>query len=187
MDGLTDVLDDLKVADSGGRTTVGDVLDAFENRSLGAILTVLGVVAAIPVIGGIPGMSILTGTLVLIAAGQSFIGRSSLWAPETIRKRGIDDDKFDRAIEKARPYAERVDKWLKPRLGFLAQNQAVAICCVFLALTCYPMAVVLWGVTAPAAAVALLGLSLIGKDGIFALLGYAVTLLTLYLIWTFAL
>ena len=188
--GLNDILDDLKDAEEedSGTTSVGDILDAFAERSLGALLTVLGAIALIPVIGGIPGMSILTGTLVAIAVIQSLFSEGGgLWAPDRVRGIEVDDEKFDRSVEKVRPAARFVDRLLKPRLGFLVGRWPVALCALLLAGLFYPMAVVPWGVTVPAAAVMLLGLALLGRDGVFAALGYAFTALSLWLIWRYAL
>lgn len=187
-DGLVDILDDLKEAGEANKISVGDVLEAFEHRSLGAILTVLGAVAALPVIGGIPGMSIFTGTLVLVSALQFFFtSHGGLWAPARVKALDVEKRKFASAVNKARPYAGKVDAVLKPRLRALANEWAVAICAVVLALTFYPLAVVPWGVMAPAVAVMMLGLSLIGRDGVFALIGYALAALTAWLIFSYVL
>jgi hypothetical protein len=50
---LRTVLDDLERSGHDGAVSVGDVLDAFEQRSLGVLLTVFGLLAALPVVGGI--------------------------------------------------------------------------------------------------------------------------------------
>ena len=172
-DGLGGILDHLKGASEGGKTTLGDVLDAFESRSLGAILAVLGIIALIPVIGAVPGASIVIGTLVLIAVGSRWLGDGSLWAPSFLRERGMDDEKFDRGVEKVRPWAQRIDAVLRERVSWAARPLPAALCAATLALLFYPMAVVPWGVMVPAGGVTLLGLGLIGKDGAFCLAGYA--------------
>lgn len=72
-------------------------------RSLGVLLTIFGLIAILPVIGDIPGMAILTGTLTLVAVVQSFGGGDALWMAGIVRRREIGREKFDRAVEKARP------------------------------------------------------------------------------------
>lgn len=187
-DGLTDILDDLKEADDGESTSIGDVLSAFEDRSLGAILTMLGAIAALPVIGGIPGMSILTGTLVAMAVLQSlFASGGGLWAPERVKKLEVDNEKLDNAVESAKRVTRKVDAMLRPRLSFLVNRWAIAICALIMAVTFYPMAVVPWGVTVPALAVTMFGLSMIGRDGAFALVGYVLSLATAWIIWRYVL
>jgi hypothetical protein len=49
-----------------------------------------------------PGASILTGTLILLAMGQSLGGGDALWMPDFVHRREINREKFDGGIEKAR-------------------------------------------------------------------------------------
>lgn len=186
---LEGILDDLDEAAGEGEVSVGDMVHAFEERSLGALLAVIGLVAALPVIGGIPGVSIVTGTLVLLAVAQAFFSEGGgIWIPSFLSERKVEADKVEKSVEKARPYAKRVDSWLKPRLEFLtggrAQRVAIAVAAALLAITFYPMAVVPWGVTAPAIGVMALGLALVSRDGYLALVGYAMAAVTVGLmVW----
>ena len=189
-DGLQSVLEDLETAGDGdeGEIALGEILDAFEGRSLGVLLTLFGAVAALPVIGAIPGMSIVTGGLILVAVAQSlFGGASGIWAPERLRKRRMSREKLGKAVEKARPVARRIDRLLKARLRPLASRAAVSAASAPLALAFIPLAVVPFGVQAPALAVTLLGLSLMARDGACALVGYAFALATVYILWSVAL
>lgn len=189
-EGLQSVLDDLETAGDAdhGEIALGEILDAFEGRSLGVLLTFFGAVAALPVIGAIPGMSIVTGGLILVAVGQSlFGGASGIWAPERLRNRRVSREELGKAVEKIRPVARRIDRLLKARLRPLASRAAVSAASVPLALAFLPLAVVPFGVQAPAMAVTLLGLSLTSRDGACALVGYAFALSTVYLLWSFAL
>lgn len=185
---LSGVLDDIDGSGGEGTVSVGDILDSFQHRSLGVLLTLFGLIASLPVIGGIPGMSILTGTLILLAVIQSFLGGGSLWMPDFVRRRKIGRKKFEKAVEKSRPWVEWVDRLLKPRLTALtagaAQRWTIAVAAALLAITFYPLAVVPYGVTAPALGVLALGLGLIARDGIFVLIGFALAAATAYLLYT---
>lgn len=185
---LSHVIEDLDGSGRNEAVSVGELLQTFEHRSLGVLLTVFGLIASLPVIGGIPGMSILTGTLILIAVGQAALGGGSLWMPAFVRRREISREKVKKAVEKSRPWVERVDHLLKPRLGALvdrrAQHAIIAIAAALLALTFYPLAIVPWGVTAPALGVLALGLGLMACDGLFVLIGYACAAVTAYLLYT---
>lgn len=180
---LADVLDRLKDKTDGDNVSVGDVMDAFEDRSFGAVVTVIGLVAAMPVIGAIPGMSILTGLLILLIVGQYLIGRDHPWIPSTLEARSIERDKLLSGVKKVRPYAKWVDGYVYPRLEWLvrgsAQRYIIAAIIGFLALTMYPLAFVPWGVQAPATAIVLFGVAMMGRDGVFAAVGYALTAVTL--------
>lgn len=185
---LTSVLNELSASGHEEAVSIGEILDAFEHRSLGVLLTLFGLIATLPVIGGIPGMSILTGTLVLVAVGQSFAGQAGLWAPRFVRQREIGRRRFNRVVEKACPWTRRVDNLLKPRLRPLVagsiQRWILSIAAVLLALTFYPLAFVPFGVTAPAAGVLALGLGLMAGDGLLVLIGYALSAVTAYLMVT---
>lgn len=182
------VLDDLKKSGRDEAVSAGEILRAFERRSLGVLLTVFGLIAVLPVIGDIPGASILIGTLILIAIGQSFMGGGALWMPDFVRRREIRRETFDRSIETARPWIAWVDRLLKPRLTALVagrtQRCTISVAAALLAVTFYPLAFVPFGVNAPALGVLALGLGLIACDGLMVLLGYACAAVTAYVLFT---
>ena len=72
---LRSVLDDFEHSGRDDAVSIGDVLETFEHRSLGVLLTLFGLMAALPIIGDIPGMSIVLGTLILIVVGEWVVGR----------------------------------------------------------------------------------------------------------------
>lgn len=185
---FTSVLEDLKGSGRAEGVSAGEVLEAFERRSLGVLLTVFGLIAVLPVIGDIPGASILLGTLILIAVAQSFIGGGALWMPGFVRRREIGRERFDRGIERARPWVAWVDHLLKPRLTALVagrtQRWTVSVAAALLALTFYPLAFVPFGVNAPALGVLALGLGLMACDGLMVLLGYGCAGVTAYVLVT---
>ena len=185
---LTDVLDDLKRSGRERAVSIEDVLRFFEHRSLGVLLTLFGLIAALPVIGDIPGVSMVLATLILIVIGQSFVGGGSLWMPGPIRRRELKRERFDRGIERARPVVRWVDRLLKPRLTGLvagrAQRWIVSGAAAILAITFYPLAFVPFGVNAPAIGVVALGLGLMACDGLMVLLGYGAAAVTAYLLYT---
>lgn len=186
---MSHVLDELERTGHESAVSVGDVTDAFQHRSLGVLLTVFSLIAALPVIGGIPGMSILTGTLILIAVGQSFAGDGSLWLPKGLRRREMDRGKFKQGLEKARPWLRWIDRLIKPRLTGLSSGRLnrwiISAVAALMTVTFYPLAFVPWGVTAPALGVLALGLGLMGCDGLFVLVGYAFVAATGYTLYAF--
>ncbi|MBU1211213.1 MAG: exopolysaccharide biosynthesis protein [Alphaproteobacteria bacterium] len=187
---LADVIDRLKDDTSGEQVSIGDIITAFEDRSFGALCTVIGILAASPVIGPIPGMSIFTAMLVLLVAGQYLAGRNTPWIPSFLTKRSIAREKVTKAAETARPYAQWLDRFVKPRanwiIGGRPQRKVIAVAMCLLALTMIPLALVPWGVLPPALGIVLFGVALMGRDGAFAIAGYAlsaVTLVVMYYVW----
>jgi len=183
--GLTGILDQLE--ETGGETvSIGDVLEAFRHRSLGALVTLFGTIASLPVVGGIPGVSILTGTLILVVIGQALRGGGSLWLPAVMRRREIGHDTLEAGIAAVRPSFRWIDRHTRPRLRMLSegwlQRWAIVAMIALLALSFYPLAFVPGAVTPSAFAVVALGLALMLGDGVLALLGYLLAGATAYLV-----
>lgn len=183
---LQRVLDDLQRAGRDDAVSVGDVTDGLEGHHLGFLLTLLGLIVVMPIIGDIPGAAILCATLVLLAVARAYVGGRAIRAPSFVRHRKISRRRFDRGIELARPWVRRVDRLLKPRLTVLTRGRAqrliLSAAAAILALALYPLAFVPFGANAPGAGIMALGLALMTGDGIFALLGYALAGLTVYLL-----
>ena len=181
---LSSVLDDLKGSRRTEAVSAGEIIEVFQHRSLGFLLTLFGLVAALPIIGDIPGVSMLVATLILIVIAQSFLGGGSLWLPGFVARRKLDRDRFEKAIERSRPWVERVDRLLKPRLTALAagrnQRWAISAAAAILAITFYPLAFVPFGVNVPALGVLALGLGMMACDGVFVLLGYGLSAVTVF-------
>lgn len=186
---LSEVIDRLEEAGNEERVEVNDVLDIFSDRSLGVLLSLFGLIAAIPLIGAVPGVSILTGTMILLAIARSTFGRGALHLPEVVGSKYIEKSKFDKGLETARPAVEKVDKVLSRRITFLidgrVQRLLLSLAAALLAVSMYPLALVPWGVQAPAAGIVAFGLALMARDGLFALFGYLLSGVTLYLILAF--
>lgn len=183
---LTSVLDELEATGRGETVSAGEVLEVFEHRSLGFLLTLFGLIAALPIIGDIPGVSILLATLILVVIGQSFVGGGSLWLPRFVARRELARDRFETAIGKTRPWVEWIDRLLKPRLTWLVagrkQRWTISVAAAILAVTFYPLAFVPFGVNAPALAVLALGLGMMACDGVLVLLGYGFAAVTTYVL-----
>lgn len=189
-DAMETVLDDLKSVSDESCISVGEIVDAFKNRSLGALLTLLAFIAAIPVLGAIPGVSIVTGSLIVVAVVQSLFASGGVWVPEKMRALEIESDKIETGVEKARPVAKRLDKLLKPRLTWLVESRVaffmIALTVFILGISFIPLALIPWGIQASALAVLCFGLALLGEDGAFAVAGYALTATSAALVlWVF--
>ncbi len=172
---LSDVMDRLREASDGDKTTLGDIFDAFGGRAHGPLIFVLAVIALSPV-GSIPGASILTGTLIVLLAAQMQLSGDSPWIPGRLRRIGTGSARARRSIDWADRHMSRVDKVVGPRWEWAEQPWVIrlsGLAILALALTFYPLAFVPWGVAPPALAVTLLSLGLFTRDGMILLLGLA--------------
>ncbi|MGF1554294.1 MAG: exopolysaccharide biosynthesis protein [Paracoccaceae bacterium] len=185
---LSDVLDSLEATADDGEMRVNDVLGAFGDRSLGAILAMLGLVVMIPVFGSIPGVPTLVAVLVIAMTAQVALGRGALQVPGRLGRASIGRERVESGIERARPWARRVDRVLSERLTVLTRGRlgrgCIAFAAVLLAVTMPPLEVVPWAALAPATGITAFGLALIARDGLFALAGYLLAGLTVFLLAT---
>ncbi|MEO1329063.1 MAG: exopolysaccharide biosynthesis protein [Pseudomonadota bacterium] len=186
LENVLEALDET-AQEAEGKLTVGQTVDAFAQRSFGALLTMVSLIAALPIIGAIPGVSILTGTIVILIAAQYLIGRETPWLPDRLRKISVDPATLQNGIEKVKPYVARVDAVIKPRWTVLTEGPvartSIAIASIALAIIFYPMAVIPGGVWLPALAVMALGLALVGRDGVLAAIGGALGLASIYAVY----
>ncbi|MEQ9811242.1 MAG: exopolysaccharide biosynthesis protein [Azospirillaceae bacterium] len=185
--GLSAVLESMRDLGQGDDVSVDQVLGELEGRSIGPLLLVPSFLALIPLIGAIPGISILTGTIILLISVQFFLPQRHLWVPRRLRRLSIGRDTLAKGIDKSLPAVRRIEGVLSPRLTALARkplNVGVPVACILMAVLMYPAAFLPWAVTAPAAAIFLFAAGLTMRDGLVILLGYLVSAGSIFLLWT---
>ena len=91
-------------------------------------------------------------------------------------------DRLKKALRWLEPYAARADGWLGMRLTAFTHGPfltLIAICCVLLGLTMPLLELAPLVSTLPAAAFAAFGVALLMRDGVAAILGFGITIVTL--------
>lgn len=173
------LLDELAEAaadrDGDGRVTFGDLMNAVGRRSYGPLILLIGLIAISPVTL-IPGMTWLCAALTFLIAGQLALGMKRPWLPRGILSRDVGAEKLKEGVEKARPWAQRIDKVIRPRFTFLAAPpfvNLVALACVAAALVTIPLGFIPLAPMAPSAAIILFGLGMTARDGLLLSLGLA--------------
>lgn len=145
------------------RETVGE-------RSFGPFLTIPAIIEMSP-IGGIPGLPSVIAIVISFIAIQILFGRKHLWLPDWLEKRKIKGRKLERGIEKMEPASQWIDKVVRPRMSWATKApflQGLAALSIALCATVPPLELIPFASTLPMAAVALIGLSLIARDGLLA-------------------
>jgi hypothetical protein len=158
--------------------TVATVLQQLGRRSFGAMLLFAGLVVLAPLIGDIPGVPTLMAALVAITAIQMLMGRRWFWLPEALLRRAISRASLDRGVKFAYRPARFADRFLRQRLeiftsrlaGRTVAGAALAIALIMPVLELIPFSANLAGI-----ALAAFGVSLIARDGLFALISMIVT------------
>ena len=99
------------------------------------------------------------------------------------------EDKIKAGIKKARPWAKRIDKIIKPRLSVLTEGPMRYVLACFalpLALTMPPLELVPFAVFIPGVGIVMLGLAQTAKDGALAIVATVFAIATTgFTLWWF--
>lgn len=165
---ISQILRELGEQDS---LTVGEVVDLFGRRAFGALMFVFSFPNLLPLP---PGSSTLLGAPLLLLSPQVALGVSTLWLPRIIDDRKVTGANLHAAFGRLLPWVERIEQVSRPRLTFLfgpAGDRVIGVICTLLSFVLIlPIPL---GNLLPALTIGVLGFSLFQRDGLFALVGYA--------------
>ncbi|PRO68885.1 exopolysaccharide biosynthesis protein [Alteromonas gracilis] len=181
---IAELLDEM-YDENSDKTSLGKVIERFEDRGFGPLLLVPALVALLPT-GAIPGVPTICGITLFFICIQVAIGQKSPWLPRTLKEKEVDSDKLESAIDKAKPYVRKTEKLLKPRLTFLSDTPAknvVAAYCAIAALCMIPLEALPFAVALPAFALCITALGMTNRDGVFLAIGMTLQLGTGYLVF----
>jgi len=181
---IADLLDEM-YDENSDKTSLGKVIERFEDRGFGPLLLVPALVALLPT-GAIPGVPTICGITLFFICIQVAIGQKSPWLPRTLKEKEVDSDKLESAIDKAKPYVRKTEKLLKPRLTFLSDTPAknvIAAYCAIAALCMIPLEALPFAVALPAFALCITALGMTNRDGVFLAIGMTLQLGTGYLVF----
>ena len=170
-----EVVDSMEEAANGDTVTVGEVLDAVSNRGFGPLLLIPALISLSP-LGGIPGMSIVTGTLIFVIAGQMLFRSDHPWVPKRLEQVSFAKKKLDGSIDRSRGWVKWADRFIGPRLTVLTtgpMHYVLAVVMMGLSITYFPLALVPFGVFLPSLANTLLAAGITVRDGVLVSLGLA--------------
>lgn len=176
---LSNLVDDTK----GEKVTLGELFDTLDQRSYGPLLLLPALIAVAPT-GAIPGMSIVTGSIIALFAVQLLIGKSHPWLPESLERFEFSRKTLSRSVDKAMPWVKAVESHLRRRFTLLAEppaNGIVALLCLLLALTMFPLALLPFAVALPGTAIMFFALGLTTRDGLLILAGFVFSALAIAL------
>lgn len=184
-DNLQALISNLRQAGEDGEpVTIESMLQATGERSIGALLLVPGLMVLSP-LSGIPGLPSVFAVMVILIAGQLLIGRRHFWLPQWLLCRTASRSKYDRALGFLKRPSRWVDRLLRPRLKFLTGSLAVrgnAVLCIMIAATMPPLEIIPFGNSIAGAALSILGVGLMARDGLMILVAILFFLLLLFLV-----
>jgi hypothetical protein len=129
----------------------------------------------------IPGVSTVFGAAIVLLSVAITLNRMP-WLPEKILDRQLDAKKLLPALRKGTRIVSRIDAWVRPRMpSMTARSMTVVNGCVLVfggLLLMAPFGLIPFSNTAPAVGILFLAIGMIQRDGVFVMLGYLCTVLT---------
>jgi hypothetical protein len=161
--------------------TIAAFLEGLEARSYPFIVAALTLPNCVPT--GIPLLSTITGIPMVLIVAQAFLGRTTPWLPRSIGRYALKRGRLQDFLTRMRPRLERIEAAIHPRYSWWVTGiprRAIHIACtvniVILALPIpFDNLFAAWGIL-------FFCLALLEDDGLMAMLGWLMTLLTLA--WT---
>ncbi|WP_372781720.1 exopolysaccharide biosynthesis protein [Phenylobacterium sp.] len=161
---------------SAPTVSIGELMERFGGRAMGALLLIFALICILPLP---PGATTIFGAPLVLLAPQLVIGSRAPWLPARMRAQCIATADLRRGLPRLLRGLERVEAVSRPRLLFLFGtwgHRAIGLVCTVLALVLIlPIPL---GNMLPAAAVTVLSLSLVQRDGFLALFGYTLAALS---------
>lgn len=162
-----------RIPDGALRISVADLLTGLGEVSLLSLMLVPALIVVSP-LSGIPILPTVCGLTIALIAAQALIGRPGIWLPGWLLRRTMDSAKFGRALDWMRRPAGWVDRVTAQRLGLLVSGPArplMLAACILAGLAMPFLELLPLTSSILATAVTLIGLGLLVRDGLLALLG----------------
>lgn len=166
----------------GERITLDEAIETLGDRAYGLAMLMLALPMAVP-ISAIPGISTVFGIPLILISAQLMLGRPKPWLPQWLGTKSLARADLARMIDKALPWLERCERYVRPRLLALVSplaERAIGAVATFMA-TIMALPIVL-GNQPPAVAIALFALAVIERDGLFVIFGAIVAVLATLLV-----
>ena len=167
---LSAVLTGIAASDAE-RISIAELMTTFGGRAFGAMLFIFGLACLLP---WPPGGTTIFGFPLVLLSPQLIIGARLPWLPNAIKDRTISTADLRRGLPKLIPTLQKAEAFSKPRLVFLfghVGERVIGVLILVLALIL--ILPIPGGNIPPALAVATMAFALIQRDGLIALLGYA--------------
>jgi len=183
LSGLLDTMSE--AAADKEKIRVKDIMEALGTRSLGPLLTLVGIVIVMPVVGDIPGVPIMMGSLVLLVSIQLLIGREHPWLPKWLLNRAVSHDKFCKMLKMSRKPARFMDRITNERMQKFIDGGGqylIAFACIAVACLTPFMELVPFSANVAGLALFAFGLALISRDGLLAVIALMIVSLLIGLL-----
>lgn len=174
---LQDALDELK----GEKTTLQEITDQLGVRAYGAFIVLL----TLP--NFIPGISVLSGALLLLFSIQMAMGIEHPWLPKFIGKVSIQNVTLEKGLNLILSKLIKIEHYFKPRLVLLSTQAAIRMIGIVIAFLSFVILLPIpFSNLAPSIALLFIAFGMLQKDGILtsisAIIGIAYSLGFLWIV-----
>lgn len=142
----------------------------LRDRAFAILVVLLGLPNCLPMPPPIP---LVCGLLLALVAVQILAGRSAPWLPSALLRRSVPQDAVARAVARALPVLEKLERWSRPRIELLDSPLAHRL--IGFVLFAFALGLI---VAAPVIGqiplglgVCLIGLGLVERDGVVVVAG----------------
>lgn len=152
------------------------IMRALGQEAPGPLLLAVGLISISPATV-VPGATWALAALTLLVALQIAMQRDRPWVPRRALRLKVSGDHLTGFIKAARPAATAVDRMVRPRWQFFAEQpwiMIIALMCAMAALITFPLGLVPFGPLVPGLAIVLFGLGLTARDGVLLAAGATV-------------
>ncbi len=183
--GLSDLIERLvALAGSSEKITVHEIREEIGERSFGPFLIIPAVIEISP-IGGIPGVPTAIAIIISLFAVQILFGRKHLWLPQMIEKRTLNGHKLKRGLGKITSFARYSENIFRPRMKWATEPpylQFLSLAVILLCASVPPLELIPFASTVPMLAIIMVGISLLVRDGLAAVVAAFVATASGYLV-----
>ena len=171
----------------GDTVTVRQLTKALGYRALGLLIFIFAI-PNIFIVMLIPGSSLILGVFLIFLSLQLVLRCQKIFLPKVILEKKVLKNTLIHILEKTRPYLEKIENSLKPRMEFLDKPffQSILGCVCVLLSVIIAMPLFLSNFL-PGIALTLIGIGLIERDGLVILIGVAFGIVSSFLVlamWT---
>jgi hypothetical protein len=170
------------LADDGTRERIhiADLMLALGDRAVVVLVLLFALPNAVPMP---PGTSAVLGAPLLLLSVQWALGLDA-WLPDLITRRSITKHHFIGMVDRAQPWHARTHHLIKPRLQWLARPPWMRLAGAFgVVLAIIVFLPIPFGNMLPAAAISLMALGVMHRDGACMLVGIVAGVIAISLLW----
>ena len=167
-------------AESEPSVSIGELRDSMGDRGFAMLLVLFAALNLLPLP---PGSTLVLGIPLMLVSAQMMLGYRTAWLPRLLLDKSISADRFRHAVSYVIPRLEWLEKLVRPRNWPFETADADR----YLGLVAFVLSVVVFlpiplGNWLPAFSIAVIGLALSERDGIFLAIGLGLGALSLAII-----